>query len=204
MVPLNNITDQEIMEYSIVISPVAILGFVHHAMLYASPKIPKEKWVLVIGLLGGRLEPENKILFIEDIVAMASGSATHVEISDYTDIQKGQSELKRKGLACFGWYHSNPSYNLFLSNEDVNTQIRWQTLWSPSIALVVDPELVDGVNWGFKIFRVNMKTRKYYEVPFRIKGAFNAANLYETLKFYETKFSEANDISKKDDIKRAG
>jgi proteasome lid subunit RPN8/RPN11 len=192
---LSDVADETIIKnYSIVVTTNAILGFVRHALIYANPKIPKEKWVEVIGLLGGRLDAEKKVLFIEDIAAMGYGNSIHAEINDYNNVTKAQTDLLKRNMFVCGWYHSHPSYNLFLSNEDIATQTRWQKLWPPSIALVVDPELIDGTKYGFKIFRVDLKTKKYIDLPFSIKGAFDAANLFDVLKFFDSKVDQKYNI----------
>lgn len=137
----------------------------------------------VIGLLAGRLENNGETLFIEDAFPMGHGNAIHAEIKDYNNYIRAYKDLQKKGFFICGWYHSHPSYGLFLSGEDIDTQARYQKLWNKSVALVIDPYQIDGRSYGFNIFRANLKTGKWYEVPFSIKGNITANVLPELLEF---------------------
>jgi len=114
---------------------------------------------------------------------MGHGNAIHAEIKDYNNYIKAYTDLQKKGFFICGWYHSHPSYGLFLSGEDIGTQARYQKLWKKSVALVIDPYQIDGQLYGFNIFRANLKTRKWYEVPFSIKGNITPNVLPELLDF---------------------
>ncbi|UCG70539.1 MAG: hypothetical protein JSV09_05855, partial [Thermoplasmata archaeon] len=60
---------------------------------------------------------------------------------------------------------------------------RYQKLWKRSIALVIDPYLIDGSSFGFKIFRADFKSKEWFPIPFVIKGAFDPSLLPELIKF---------------------
>jgi hypothetical protein len=70
-----------------------------------------------------------------------------------------------------------------MSSEDIGTQSRYQRLWNKAIALVIDPYEIDGTSLGFKIFRANLKKKKFYEVPFDVKGALDVKLLPELIEF---------------------
>ena len=165
------------------ISAKAILKIATHAKKYANKKINRSKWVEVIGLLAGRLDNNGETLFIEDAYPMGHGNAIHAEIKDYNNYIRAYTDLQKKKLFICGWYHSHPSYGLFLSGEDIGTQARYQKLWKKSVALVIDPYQIDGHLYGFNIFRANLKTAKWYEVPFSIKGNITPNVLPELLDF---------------------
>ena len=165
------------------ISAKAILKIATHAKKYANKKINRSKWVEVIGLLAGRLDNNGETLFIEDAYPMGHGNAIHAEIKDYNNYIRAYTDLQKKKLFICGWYHSHPSYGLFLSSEDMGTQARYQKLWKKSVALVIDPYQIDGHLYGFNIFRANLKTAKWYEVPFSIKGNITPNVLPELLDF---------------------
>ena len=165
------------------ISAKAILKIATHAKKYANKNIDRSKWVEVIGLLAGKLNNNGETLFIEDAYPMGHGNAIHAEIKDYNNYIRAYTDLQKKGLFICGWYHSHPSYGLFLSSEDMGTQARYQKLWKKSVALVIDPYQIDGRSYGFNIFRANLKTAKWYEVPFSIKGNITPNVLPELMEF---------------------
>ncbi|GAI76930.1 unnamed protein product, partial [marine sediment metagenome] len=77
-------------------------------------------------------------VFVEDYWPVDQGDAVSVEIVDhriFTEIfHKKDSEH-----FIIGWAHSHPSYTPFLSGDDYQTHLRYQTFWNKSIALVIDP-----------------------------------------------------------------
>jgi hypothetical protein len=70
-----------------------------------------------------------------------------------------------------------------MSQEDMGTQVRYQTLWSKALALVMDPCQIDGTSLGFKIFRANLRTRKWFSVPFKVKEELDVKSLPGILNF---------------------
>ena len=70
-----------------------------------------------------------------------------------------------------------------MSSEDITTQSRYQKLWEKAIALVIDPYQINGKSFGFEIFRANLSTKKWYKIPFKIKGSVDVATLPEFLRF---------------------
>ena len=160
----------------------AFLKIASHAKKYANKKIPRDRWVEVIGLLAGRLINDESLI-IEDAYPMGHGNAVYAEIKDYKNFARAFQDLKAKGLFICGWYHSHPSYGLFLSGEDMGTQARYQKLWSKSLALVIDPYQIDGTDYGFKIFRANLQTQKWYEIPYTFKGDLKVDVLPDLLEF---------------------
>ncbi|MBN2154485.1 MAG: hypothetical protein JW776_00390 [Candidatus Lokiarchaeota archaeon] len=154
-----------------------IMKVVSHALKYANNNIPKEYWVEVIGLLSGKFDQKKNIVTIEDAYPMGHGNAVYAEIKDYKNFVRAYQDLSSKGQFICGWYHSHPSYGLFLSSEDMGTQARYQKFWDKSLALVIDPTQIDGNKLGFDIFRANMRTKKWYKVPFLIEGNLDAKSL---------------------------
>jgi hypothetical protein len=70
-----------------------------------------------------------------------------------------------------------------LSDEDMGTQSRYQKLWDKSIALVIDPYQIDGTSFGFNIFRANLKSRKWFPVPFSFKNELDMKMIPELIEF---------------------
>ena len=165
------------------ISVKAILKIASHALKYAHSKIPREKWIEVIGLLAGNIDSDKNILYIEDAYPMGHGSAIYAEIKDYKNYAKAFYDIKQNNSFICGWYHSHPSYGTFMSTEDLGTQSRYQKLWNKAIALVIDPYQIDGTSLGFEIFKADIKTNKWFSIPFKVKGDLDIRMLPEILAF---------------------
>ncbi|NHI93397.1 MAG: hypothetical protein EAX96_13000 [Candidatus Lokiarchaeota archaeon] len=159
----------------------AVLKIASHALKYANKNIPKSDWVEVIGLLAGKTKGSN--LIIDDAYPMGHGTAIYAEIKDYRNFTRAFNDIRSKNLFICGWYHSHPSYGLFMSNEDFGTQVRYQKLWDRSIALVIDPYKIDGKTLGFDIFRANLSTKKWFSLPFIVEGLIEPAALPHLLEF---------------------
>lgn len=168
---------------NLTITVKAILKIASHALKYAHSKIPREDWVEVIGLLAGKLDNSGRILHVEDAYPMGHGTAVYAEIKDYKNYVRAFKDIKRNKLFICGWYHSHPSYGCFMSNEDIGTQARYQKLWDKAIALVIDPYQIDGTSLGFEIYRANIKTKKWFSIPYSIKGHLDVRMLPEILSF---------------------
>ena len=161
----------------------AVLKFSSHALKYAHKGIPRDKWVEIIGLLAGTYDEKEDRLVIEDAYPMGHGDAIYAEIKDYKNYIRAWEDIRKRGYFIVGWYHSHPSYGLFMSGEDIGTQSRYQRLWKKSVALVVDPYMIDGSSFGFEIFRAKLKTQKWFTLPYSIKGSLTPKDLPELLEF---------------------
>jgi proteasome lid subunit RPN8/RPN11 len=169
-------------KFSVSLNLKTLLKFASHALKYANPDIPKSEWVEVIGLLAGEMDSED-VLHVRDAYPMGHGTAVHAQIKDYNNFARAFNDLKKRGFFICGWYHSHPSYGTFMSNEDMDTQARYQKLWKDSIAIVVDPYQIDGSSYGFEVFRANLKKNKWFSVPFEIKESVDEKTIYKLLKF---------------------
>ncbi|MHA1984273.1 MAG: hypothetical protein ACW967_07950 [Candidatus Hodarchaeales archaeon] len=161
----------------VLITPKAYLGICTHAIKYADPRKPSNSWVEVIGFLLGRIitrNPNFPQVVIQDCYPVGHGSTSFVEIDDY----KFLPEIIEKNEVIVGWYHSHPNFGLFMSNEDYNTQLRYQNQWKYSIGLVVDPTLISSLNYGIDTFRLNLDDLKHFElVTYRITGNFQPKSI---------------------------
>ena len=173
---------EENIEREVFISVKAILKVASHALKYANSKVPKEKWVEVIGLLAGKIDNKG-ILHIEDVFPMGHGTSVYAEIKDYKNYVRAFKDIKKQKYFICGWYHSHPSYSCFMSKEDMGTQTRYQTLWEKAVALVIDPYQIDGTSAGFEIYRANLKTQEWFPLVYGIKGALDIRMLPEILEF---------------------
>ncbi len=183
MEPIKTVASSDEIRAKIEITIKAILKISSHSLKYAHSKISRDRWVEVIGLLAGKFDNANGILHVEDAYPMGHGTAVYAEIKDYKNYVRAFKDIKKKNLFICGWYHSHPSYGCFMSREDLGTQSRYQKLWDPAIALVIDPFQINGKSVGFEIYRANFKTKKWYSVPFEIKGHLDVRMLPEIIEF---------------------
>lgn len=181
------IEDEQQIHQEILISIKAILKIASHALKYANDKIPKKKWVEVIGLLAGKIDKRKDILSIEDAFPIGHGNAIHAEMNFDRNKRSGHvkahQEIWKQKLFVCGWYHSHPSYGCFMSAEDLYTQTEYQKHWEEAVALVIDPYLIDGTSTGFEIYRANLKTKTFYPLLYGIKGSLDIRMLPDILAF---------------------
>lgn len=163
----------------VLLTPKAYLGICLHAIKYANPKFRSNQWLEVIGFLMGRsINRKGKIpqVLVQDCYPIGHGSASFVEVDNYQFIPN----LIAKDEVIVGWYHSHPNFGLFMSNEDYNTQLRYQKQWKYSVGLVIDPTLISSMNYGIDIFRLNLNDLKHFElVAYRITGNFPPKSIRE-------------------------
>ena len=181
--------EEEELNKEVYIAVKPILKIASHALKYANKSIPKKNWVEVIGLLAGKLNKKTDILYIEDAYPIGHGNAIHAEMiiqkNRKSGFEKAFELIKKEKLFICGWYHSHPSYGCFMSNEDMGTHARYQTLWDKSVALVIDPYLIDGTSAGFEIYRSDLNTKTWYPLVYGIKGALDVKMLPEILQFMD-------------------
>jgi proteasome lid subunit RPN8/RPN11 len=172
-------------EYEVRISVKTVLKMSTHALKYANKNIPEEEWVEVIGLLAGKME--NNILHIKNAYPMGHGNAIHVQMDEQRNKRTGHikayEESRKKNLFICGWYHSHPSYGCFMSDEDIHTQSEYQKHWKKAVAIVIDPYQIDGTSYGFEVFRCNLRTKKWYSLPFQLEESLNVSILPKLLNF---------------------
>jgi proteasome lid subunit RPN8/RPN11 len=154
------------------IEPKAYLKMVLHASKYAGSHLPRNKWVEVIGILTGVVEnrdtPLERIV-VKDAFPIGHGDAISVVIQNPGSMERVYREKNGKDFI-IGWYHSHPSYGPFMSEEDRRTQLRYQTLWADSIAIVLDPTMVSRASYGFEIFRLKRPGLKQWEtLPYIVR-----------------------------------
>ena len=183
MEPIKTVAKNDRNKSKIQITVKAILKIASHSLKYAHSKIRREDWVEVIGLLAGKFNEATGILYVEDAYPMGHGTAVYAEIKDYKNYVRAFNDIKKNNLFICGWYHSHPSYGCFMSREDLGTQVRYQKLWDKSIALVIDPYQINGRSLGFEIYQANFKTKKWFSMPFDIKGSLDVRMLPEILEF---------------------
>jgi len=117
----------------------------------------------VAGLLVGKYLKRYDVLEVWDaITGEQRATSGFVYLEENTMAAAADWVLRnRPGLYIVGWYHSHPGFSLFLSAIDVETQKRYQMLFSKAIALVVDPLTYAKTrklrDLKFKVFRINRR-----------------------------------------------
>lgn len=150
-----------------------------HALKYANPKVPQNKWIEVIGLLTGHIENKDTplaCLNVEDAYPIGHGTDVNAQIQDPQSMVRVYNEikLKTKNQIILGWYHSHPSYGAFMSQTDYQTQVRYQRLGTNDshitapIALVIDPTRISTRSYGFKIFRLKDDLKTWEEPNYQV------------------------------------
>ncbi|MHA1945434.1 MAG: Mov34/MPN/PAD-1 family protein [Candidatus Hodarchaeales archaeon] len=142
-----------------------------HALKYAHPKIPRTKWVEVIGLLTGHIENADTplaCLVITDAFPIGHGTDISAKIHNPQSMVRVYRESQKRNQRILGWYHSHPSYGAFMSDTDYQTQVRYQRLGSSSpltapVALVIDPTRISNRSHGFSIFRLKSDLKTWEE-----------------------------------------
>ncbi|MFW9819763.1 MAG: hypothetical protein ACFFE5_09150 [Candidatus Thorarchaeota archaeon] len=171
----------------VLISVKAFLKIATHALKYANSKIPKNKWVEVIGYLAGKEDKTNKILHIEDAYPLGHGNAVFVETkhprNQLSGSERAYHEIKKNKQFVCGWYHSHPSYGYFMSPEDLHGHSQYTKWYPEAVALVIDPFLINGTEPGFEIYRVEENTKQWYPLIYGIKGSLDVRMLPELLEF---------------------
>ncbi len=171
----------------VLISIKAFLKIATHALKYANSKIPKSKWVEVIGYLAGKEDKKNNILHIEDAYPLGHGNAVYVEtkhpVNQLSGSERAYREIKKNKQFICGWYHSHPSYGYFMSNEDLHGHAQYTKWYPEAVALVIDPFLINGKEPGFEIYRVEDNTKQWYPLIYGIKGSIDVRTLPELLNF---------------------
>ena len=110
----------------------------------------------VLGLLVG-CEIGSKNLKVERIIPLSEGSSSFVELQEWQFSFYEWIDLDdEKGEFIIGWYHSHPSWGVFLSSTDIETHcLAFQLRYPRAIAIVIDPLLEkEQDSKFFAIFRV--------------------------------------------------
>ena len=137
------------------IYPLALGKIIKHALTDLENEIA--------GLLVGKYLKRGDVLEIWDTVTGNQKSAPGFVYLDEETIGAAAEWVlnNRPGLYVVGWYHSHPGIGVFLSGIDVETQRRYQKMFSKAVALVIDPlkyaktgRLSD---LDFAVFRINRK-----------------------------------------------
>ncbi len=155
-----------------------------------------EKSIEVMGVCVGKYDQAEDKVIIENAVPITHGDK--VEIGFDKDTYELFNQIGEKYSSdLIGYYHSHPSWGLYLSESDLkNIQYFQNEHFPKGVSIVFDHTLM-GKNGhlGFEVYRLDdyKKTDKYHTVPFEIE----LPNSLEYFKWVQ-KFSE--DFQKKNPI----
>ncbi|MCS7133867.1 MAG: Mov34/MPN/PAD-1 family protein [Candidatus Caldarchaeum sp.] len=137
----------------------------------------------VAGLLIGK--SAGKVLEIWDAMTGEQyGTPAYVQLDEMVMAKVAEDLAKNdKGLYIVGWYHSHPGLDVFLSPTDIDTQKRYQMMYSKAVALVIDPVEFAKTHkissLKFKVFQIS-KEGRVVSLPVSI-GIHRAKLLESTL-----------------------
>ncbi|MFX1568195.1 MAG: hypothetical protein ACFFCV_07495 [Promethearchaeota archaeon] len=178
----------------IFIKKEAFRNMLTHVLRFGSNAL--EKSVEVLGVCLGKYDPADESIIIENAVPITHGDK--VEIGFDKEMYELFVQIGNKySLPLIGYYHSHPSWGLYLSESDLtNIQFFQNDKFPKGFCIVFDHTLIGkNGNLGFEIYRLDKfsKTDKYHTVPFEVE----IPNSLEYFKWVQ-KFSE--DFQKKNPI----
>lgn len=181
-----DLEQEELHPVDVVVKPKAYLKVLFHALKHANPSHPPSTWKEVIGLLVGRLQHVDtplEAMMVVDAIPVTHGSLVHAEFRDYARLAQKMLDIKPPRFLC-GWYHSHPGHGIFMSDTDVQTQVRYQKMWSKAIAAVIDPVLVSDTSFGWKIFRLTPDFKKWDDLHVEYADSFTPQLITQLIELY--------------------
>ncbi len=178
----------------IYIKKEAFRNMLTHVLRFGNDKL--EQSIEVMGVCVGKYDTIEEKVIVENAVPITHGDKAEIGF-DKDDYDLFNEISKKYSSTLIGYYHSHPSWGLYLSESDlVNLQYFQKEEFPYGFSIVFDHTLMgkDG-NLGFEIYRLDDYTKadKYHIVPFKIE----IPNSLEYFKWIQ-KFSE--DFQKKNPI----
>jgi len=132
------------------ISPLAYAKIID----WTSANTEREVGGYLIGVI-----KDKKVIITEVTFSVDSSTPTHVSIDAMAQMRIIEEIEKREGKeTILGWWHTHPSYGLFLSSTDIATQQVYQALLPEAVAMVNDGNA----------FAVSQKQKDYKAKFFRV------------------------------------
>ena len=91
------------------------------------------------GILIGKPDEDGDLVIYGIETGLQSATPVHVILHDEFLVEMATKYAEREEKIV-GWYHSHPKMGCFMSSTDINTQRRYQALFSDAVALVIDPQ----------------------------------------------------------------
>ena len=80
----------------------------------------------IIGLLGGKYQPQQHVLLIESVFPCNSLSTGVQCEMDPESEMKARDVFAEQGLEVVGWYHSHPTFEPNPSIRDIENEVAYQ------------------------------------------------------------------------------
>jgi len=106
----------------------------------AKPNTDRE--IETCGILAG-IEKRNALFITHILIPKQTGSTDRCTMTNEDEIFEYSID---NGLLTFGWLHTHPNHDCFLSSVDVHTHLSYQMLLKEAVAVVVAPKMK--VNFG--------------------------------------------------------
>ena len=157
--------------------PEAYFTIIYHSLMYANRLRDQTDWLEVLGFLSGFVKTDEtsklEIIHITKAWPISHGDAVSVSIDNYGSIlQRIVVKLGEKETI-IGWYHSHPSFGLFMSQTDFETQTSYQRLYNKAIAIVFDHTLLSSIHSGLEAYRLKKDFRTFEKIPIHITHNYN-------------------------------
>ncbi|MHA1733635.1 MAG: hypothetical protein ACTSU5_16930 [Promethearchaeota archaeon] len=113
---------------------------------FANQRIPKDEWREVYGLMIGYTDKKKNVVCTECVPMTHTRDIGHIlkvqfEEQDYADAVMIEDEAFTRDPPQFivGWFHSHPGIKIMFSQDDIKTQLGWQTNNPLALGLVFNP-----------------------------------------------------------------
>lgn len=155
----------------------AYFKIIYHSLCYANKQRDKNNWLEVMGFISGTVSQDKtktyEIINITKAWPISHGNSVSVTIDDYgKSLNKIMTDLSKTNSTILGWYHSHPSYGLFMSQTDFETQKSYQKMYDKAVALVFDHTIWSSINTGIEAYRLLPDFRTFEKIPIQASNGF--------------------------------
>ena len=166
----SNLTvNSQLSEHTVIkLFPDAYFKIIYHSLCFGNRLKEKDTWSEVMGFLSGTVKDDHETEFIHvtNSWPISHGDSTSVTIDNYGSIlQRILIKLSVNNETILGWYHSHPSYGLFMSTTDFETQLSYQRLYAKAIAIVFDQTLWSSIHSGLEAYRLQDDFQTFEKIP---------------------------------------
>ncbi len=187
-------TGNESNKGKIFIKKEAFRNMVTHVLRFGSEVLENSNEVM--GVCLGKYDDTEDTIIIENAIPLTHGEK--VEIGFDKDMYELFAQIQKKYSSdLLGYYHSHPSWGLYLSESDLgNIQFFQNEKFPQGFCIVFDHALMGfGEDFGFEIFRLDdyTKTDKYSSVSYEIE-------IPSTLEYFKWVQKFMEDLQKKSPI----
>jgi proteasome lid subunit RPN8/RPN11 len=179
----------------VLLHPEAYFKIIYHSLTFANSLLNKKNWIEAMGWISGRIiedkEKRKEIIHLTKAWPISHGDAVSVKIDNYgLTLTKVISKLSSSKETILGWYHSHPSFGLFMSQTDFETQLSYQRMYDKAIALVFDHTLWSSINLGIEAYRLLSDFQTFEIIPVKITNEYSRSMSLSLHNLYMKKLSK--------------